>query len=424
MVQTLFADGKRLEEDRELAKLIANLDGAREELHAIPISQLIGFFDSLAAHWKTSKELPKEVGANLEHLAQFIKKDNLERMLNTGLRGNFKVLDTFIEFGGDNRFFHAQPRGIAVHWLAGNVPILGFYSIIQAMLTKNVSLIKASSKGYNDLLRLVESMVAHSDDTLAGTTLAKFFSVVLVDKDDRKNQELMSEKADIRIAWGGPEAIESIMGLKRAFYCEDIIYGPKYSYAAISKDSLDDADRIANRLAFDVSTFDQYACSSPHTVFIESSIESAKEFAKQLADALEKVNRLMLPKQGTDPGKAMDILSLRTEYMITGNVYSSENTDWTVIYSEETGLAEACFSRVIFVRPIENLEDLAPFSDRRKQTLGLAVKDVERRKELVNALTFRGIDRCPPIGTLTLFESPWDGMFGVDKMVRWVTTWK
>jgi len=25
---------------------------------------------------------------------------------------------------------------------------------------------------------------------------------------------------------------------------------------------------------------------------------------------------------------------------------------------------------------------------------------------------------------MSLFDSPWDGMFGMDKMIRWVTTYK
>ena len=63
-------------------------------------------------------------------------------------------------------------------------------------------------------------------------------------------------------------------------------------------------------------------------------------------------------------------------------------------------------------------------NDRRKQTIGLAIENFELRKKLVDELTLFGVDRCPKPGHMTLFESPWDGMFGVDRMVRWVTTWK
>ena len=248
-------------------------------------------------------------------------------------------------------------------------------------------------------------------------------SVVLVDHDDTKNQNALSLNADIRIVWGGAEAVEIISNLKKRFFCEDIIYGPKYSYAFVDAASLakNSAD-IARRFAFDISTFDQYACSSPHTIFVEQNTEFAPiKFAELLAGELDKVNRLMIPKQGTDAGKAMDILNLRTEYAMRGKIFASKNADWTVIYSEERGFAQPCFSRVIFVRPMNELKSL---NSRHQQTVGLAMENNSQRTEFVDNLTLFGVDRCPKVGSMTLFDSPWDGMFAIDRMVRWVVTWK
>ena len=84
-----------------------------------------------------------------------------------------------------------------------------------------------------------------------------------------------------------------------------------------------------------------------------------KELAKELANSMETVNRLIVPKSEVSEKKAMEILSLRTEYDFKGEVFAPKNTDWTVIYSEEEGLANPCFSRVIFIRPIKNAEDKA-----------------------------------------------------------------
>jgi hypothetical protein len=108
---------------------------------------------------------------------------------------------------------------------------------------------------------------------------------------------------------------------------------------------------------------------------------------------------------------------------MVGEVFSSDKNEWAVIYSEEEGLAEACFSRVVFVRPMESLERVAEFNDRQKQTLGLSMS-MERRLGFADSVTLRGIDRCPALGEMTFFESPWDGMFSLDRMVRWVTCYE
>ena len=99
----------------------------------------------------------------------------------------------------------------------------------------------------------------------------KCFEVVYIDRDDHENQKLLSNSASIRVAWGGQDAIRSITSLPKDPFTEDIIYGPKYSYVIIDEKSLsENITSISQKIALDVSTFDQYACSSPHTVFIKT----------------------------------------------------------------------------------------------------------------------------------------------------------
>ena len=364
--------------------------------------------------------MKKRFGSTLNHLAEFMSRKSLDVMLDTALR-NRKALDGFVKLNDQEVLYHAQPRGLAVHWLAGNVPVLGIFSILESVLTKNANLVKASSRAYDDLVILLESFSKVDAGNVKGSELIQTVVVILVDRNDRETNEELSMNADIRIAWGGQEAIETIMGLKKRFSTEDIIYGPKYSYAVIGRECLDDYRRLAQRLAIDISVFDQYACSSPHTLFVENGGKvSCLDFAKELASQLSLVNRTLLPKGRTEPGKIMDVLNVKSKYEMLGEVFSSEKNEWMVVYSEEEGLAEACFSRVIFVRPIGDVNKLAELNDRQKQTLGLAMGK-ERRFELADKITVRGIDRCPELGKMSFFESPWDGMFSLDRMVRWVT---
>jgi hypothetical protein len=239
------------------------------------------------------------------------------------------------------------------------------------------------------------------------------------------NQQLLSKNADVRIAWGGEEAVNSITNLPKSPFTEDIIYGPKYSYAIVDEESIiQNSEKIAQRVAMDVSMFDQYACSSPHTIFVESDNEEIiNNFAKKIAKSLEDVNRILIPKKEITPEKSLEIIDIRTEYGIRGNVISSKGTEWTVICSNEKKLAKPTFSRVIQVRKFNKEFILEENSSRKIQTIAV-VMEQEKRYELIDKLTLLAGDRCPNVGNMSLFDSPWDGMFGMDRMIRWVTTYK
>lgn len=423
LIKILLSNGERLEQDAEsIQKVIDNVNSQRRWLHSQHSDDLLEFFDKLGKYWE--EKFSKEIGINSKHLTSFLSKESLGKKLDIALRGNHRVLEEFIDLDDPELIFHAQPRGIVVHWIAGNVDILGVFSVIQAIITKNVSIIKAPSK-FELLLKLIESIKEIKTEKILGEDLLKCIEIIYVEKNDQKNQEILSKNADVRIAWGGEEAVKSILSLSKSPFCEDIIYGPKYSYAIVDEESLEkNSQKIAQRIAIDVSMFDQYACSSPHTVLIESNDKKIIEnFAKNIAKSLDDVNRILIPKNKTQPEKSLEILDVRTEYGIKGNVISSEGTEWTVVTSDEKSLAKPTFSRVIHVRKLDKDEIFKENSSRKIQTIAV-VMEQEKRCKFIDELTLLAGDRCPNVGNMSLFDSPWDGMFGMDRMVRWITTYK
>ena len=423
-MKILFQEGKKVNEECTNAlSLINSLQKKREYLHSLNMDDLIQFFHQVSHHWKENKMLEQITGGSLKHLAQFIEQKQLVAMLDFALRGDYRILDRFVDLQQEKYIYHCQPRGLIVHWLSGNVPLLGLYSIIQAMLTKNVSLVKASEKAYEELVLLLDSMSAVNTENIQGSELLSTVAVVLVDRNDLQNQQLLSESADVRVVWGGQEAVETISSLRKSIFCEDIIYGPKYSYGVVDRESLQKMEEITTRLAFDVCTFDQYACSSPHTLFVEGSESEAEQFGQKLAEKMRFVAEKMLPKGNEEPKKRFDILAVRAKYSMLGKIFHSPNTDWTVVYTTEEGLAQACFSRVIVVKPINGIREVTKYNDRKKQTLGSAITS-ENREKIIDDITLHGIDRCPRFGDMTLYESPWDGFFAIDRMVRWVGLYK
>lgn len=241
--KNILSDGI-LHENSEtnLELLIRNLNSKKEWLHSQKIDDLIEYFASVGNYWKNSTD--ENFGNNLKHVSDFLSRENLEKELKISLRGNFLALDDFISLFGDKEFlYHAQPRGISVHWIAGNVDVLGIFSVVQALLTKNLCLIKAPHD-YSLLKNLILSFSNVSTDKISGKDLLDCISLVYVDRNDLFNQEILSKNADIRIAWGGEEAVSTILSLKKNFFTEDIIYGPKYSYVILDSDFLKDNLKI------------------------------------------------------------------------------------------------------------------------------------------------------------------------------------
>lgn len=421
----LFKNGIRenkLIADTDANKFITEIMRGKLFLQKLKINDLLDFFQKLSDFWLTDKEVLSRQ-PQVKALAQFISRKNFTEILNVSLRGNLKVLDSFeaLAFGPLNVRYHCQSRGLAVHWLAGNAPLLGFYSIFQTMVTKNVSIIKPSSRAFKDFVDILATIKNVNTRRIRGKDLMKSVAVILADRGNITWQTELSKNADIRIAWGGKEAIEAIDSLPKKIYSEDIILGPKYSFGIIDKKSLVDYKKIAAKLALDIATFDQYACSSPHTIFVEKGGNiTPKEFAEELAGSLEYVGKKLIKKGAVDPGKNLDILTLRAKYSMIGNIWSSSDTEWTVILSEEKGLSPACASRVIFIKPVKSLREITAFVDRGKQTLGTALKN-PNRLDLLKEITLNGVDRCAPYGRMTFFELPWDGMFIIDRLVRWVS---
>src|SRR5271157_2875370 len=98
----------------------------------------------------------------------------------------------------------------------------------------------------------------------------------------------LSTAADLRVAWGGREAVEAIMNLPRRFGTEDIVFGPKTSFVVVGAERLSEeaeARKTATLVARDTVALGQRGCNSPHTIFVErGGALSAEAFAALLSE--------------------------------------------------------------------------------------------------------------------------------------------
>ncbi len=243
-------------------------------------NDLLGLCDAAARSWtQPGHPLADFIRRNhLGFLPLWLRRANLSALARRSLRDRPEALDHFVPLGEKQTMMvRAQPRGVVVHWVAGNVPVLGLLSLAQSILCKNANIVKVARNrpGILPFLLAAISEVNYTNaqgNTFSGRVLTDAIVVVYADRQDEAAARELSRLADVRVAWGGRDAVEAIINLPRRYGTEDIVFGPKTSLAIVGAERLVDKDsarRTAAAIAADACAFDQQGCNSPHTVFVE-----------------------------------------------------------------------------------------------------------------------------------------------------------
>ena len=274
---------EKLPHEEDVEDIAKKIRANRNNLDSYTIDDLILLISTAAEKWLEDPNLISLKQQGLVFLSNWCSYRTLSETANQSLRGNRTVIDEFrVGAYGNKRLEKGVPRGVICHWLAGNVPLLGMLGVVQAILTKNANLIKVASTFSSvlpALLRTFENLEVKTfdDRIIKGNDILSTIAVIYFHKENTKASLQLSKSADVRFAWGGRDAIESIINLERNIHTEDIVFGPKLSYMAIGKESLStprQVKKMARKAATDVSVFDQYACASPHTIFIEEGAKA------------------------------------------------------------------------------------------------------------------------------------------------------
>ncbi len=410
-----------------LDALIDGVRGGQARLAEYSVDDIIGLISAARLRWQAAAGASPVPG--LAFLVEWCEPNRLRRLADFSLFGRRGHLDGFRPIPDvPGQMMRAHPRGLVAHWLSGNVPVLGMLTLVQSLLVKNANLLKASSDvpmAVPVLLDAFEGLAFTSPGgrSIEGNVLLDAVAVVAFDRTRTDLASQLSEAADVRLAWGGAEAVEAVVGLPRRPATTDLVFGPKLSYMAIGADALSTpraVKKLARRAATDASVFEQTACASPHTIFVERGGDvEPEEFAGLLAEEMRKAaRRLPAPPMSAEAEHAVH--AARAVHEFVGTVWGDDTAEWTVLYDEGSGLATPTYSRVITVRPVDDVLEAAEFASPEIQTVGLALGG-GRRQAFAERATRRGAERCPEIGSMTHFDTPWDGVVAMNEMVRWVT---
>lgn len=413
----------------QMREIISQLREQQDWLNSQPVDAIIGLIGEAAKRWATDPKLMRIKDRGLLFLSTWCDEKHLRSVANIGLRGNIGYMDQFLPFpDSDKHYLKANARGLVCHWLAGNVQILGMFALVQSIISKNVNLLKVSSRDdgvFTDILSEFKGVEYTTGDghTIKGDDLLKTIAVVYFSRYADYLGEEMSKQADVRIAWGGRESVETVSGYPARYDAETVIFGPKLSYSVIAKEelaSVQEAKKLARKVSVDVSVFDQTGCASPHNLYVEEGGEvSPEEFIDILGDSMQKTE-LQIPKPLMSPEQVSQIHSIRGVYDFKGTVKGSETMSWTLLLDDLDEMDKPVYSRVLFVHKVKSIMDSLKYIDENTQTIGVAAP-TEKALQFATEATKRGVMRLPLIGRMLNFEMPWDGIFLFDRLVKWNT---
>lgn len=390
-------------------------------LKSIPVEVVISILDEYSKKLYLNKELLKVEG--VPFLLSYLKRNNVENLIKSNIVDQ-NYLNEFIH-GENGKYIKAQGRGIACHWIAGNVPTLAFYSIFQALIAKNSNIVRVPKQSVDLILKLLDLMdnikVKYKSKIYYSKDILKNISLIYFDSNDKLLNEQMSAKADARIIWGGEETVKFINSLPKKSTCKDLFFGPKYSLAIFDRSVIEscECEELMNRLAMDVAIFDQKACSSPQVLFIEKSNIPFNETIKKLSNAFKKLDKRYA--NILDESTAGRIINERGIYSLSldKDLSCSKGLNYTILINNKIVLEKPIGGRCLFVKEINSMFEVKDLITRRVQTIGIACKDKNKTLEFADSVTALGVDRVVDVGLMNIHDYPWDGCFMINELVRW-----
>lgn len=403
------------------SSLSNQLKKAQLKLRTIPVNSILDLLNSFSRAI-LKEESVKEI-EGIAFLSNWLRKSNLEKLLAQNL-GQVDILNQFI--GSGNKRVKAQPKGLVSHWIAGNIPTLSIFSLVQSLLVRNCNILRVPEQSIDATVSLLAVLSSLEIANVKGSELLETIAIVHYPSSDYDANTDLSMVSDVRVVWGGLTAVQSIQGLPKREHCEDVIFGPKYSFSVLDNEILGsyELEKYIRRFATDIVTFEQSACSSPHVIFIESDLADER-FANIVNLFDQELTRLMkvYPKKYINQVTATKIINKRAEYGLATNkdVVCSKANDWTILVDDEKKLEEPIQSRTVWIKPVKSVMDVPPLITRNIQTIGCAFGNKNKFIEFSDMATFMGVARCVAPGQMNIFDSPWDGMFFLQRLVNYAT---
>ncbi|HEY0953582.1 MAG TPA: acyl-CoA reductase [Roseateles sp.] len=308
-----------------------------------------------------------------------------------------------------------QPRGLCFHVAPGNVDTIFVYSWMLSLLCGNRSVVRLSSRD-SEQTRCLLGVLARQLALPEWQEIARRVLVLRYGHDDAISGRL-SAACDIRIVWGGDNAVRALRALPLPTTATELCFPDKFSLAVLdvaAVAALDDTAlaQLAQRFTADAYSFGQMACSSPRLVLWHGEAAAARAGAERFWAAVAQ--RVAGFAHGLEAADAMnkrvavDLLAMaQPGVQVLPTTRSVLQRVWL---DAPAVLPEAhCGGGLFHEASFEQFGQLAPLWSRRVQTVSQFGLGAERWQAWLAAQPVAGIDRIVPVGRALDFDPVWDG---------------
>ncbi|OGQ94970.1 MAG: hypothetical protein A2284_03710, partial [Deltaproteobacteria bacterium RIFOXYA12_FULL_61_11] len=436
--------GKPVEGQFELNQaraLLAEARNRRKSLQEIPFVEIVECLHRVRGHLSQVERRRASVeriaaGSNFStpmvDLAYGVLLDALDRsMLEAKVKeelGSLEVLDVPVHDRSRSQLLKASPLGVVLHLASGNVFLTAVLTLVEGLLTKNVNIIKMSSRERWFALEFARAVTACDPE---GIVASSFAVLDLPGRDDTVLGEFYGG-VDGVVVWGGEEVVKQLRG-RLPVTCRAIEYGPKFSVAVVTSAAVKSygAELLAEALAHSVAVWDQQACSSPQVLYTDLCEAELEAFLDHVCQTLDRLaSTLPLGRRTLDElaevTKERELAAFNAAIGTGGLRTSGSRQEWTIIVEEKPGFRLSPLNRTLLVSPLKTpeylFEQLSAVCGH-LQTIGLAASREERSRFLEIA-ELLGATRITSLEGMSggVPGEPHDGVHALRRLVRWVST--
>ena len=411
-------------------KLLSSAASLQVHLKSIPTDDKLKAIDAVGALWrgvryprrlKLLRELPatsgyraETVAFELNDLPAYLHGQSLSEVLDNPacFPVGKRMLDDYVELS-PGEYITANPAGPHLVIGCGNTLLPPLLSLVYALLTNNVVVVRASKA---NCLGLAEVLASFSD--AAKTTRSKKLenalegmkaaaNVFYLPHDDPNYRELVQSAPFRGIHfWGGGQALSKVRqwaGINPT-HPRMLVNGPSTGIAVVEAGILAEphlAERTASELAFNLVAFEQKLCSSPTECYFVGNFQKALDFANLVAQKTQLVHgdfpHAMSPHVKLKTQLVRNLLTARGATVLAPECGAA---DWTIVVSKCRSLVDqvtgddlplSIYERTMFLEVI-TVADLSQ-----------VVRQIE---QLPTRACHRGIERAGTVGyALPLVEA-------------------
>lgn len=302
-------------------------------------------------------------------------------------------------------------RGVAYQITPSNIPVQFAVSMTYALISGNISVIRASNKYFKQVEIICEAI-----NKVIERSCVNMVSYICIFRSTHEAEvnQFMSKNCDIRMIWGGDATIDKIRKVQLKPKGLDLGFADRYSLAVIQSDDYLSSDEqykeyVATDFYNDSYYTDQNACSATRLVFwLGNNVEKAKsEFWKRAESvALKKYEMSEISSSDKLLNIALHAAKHPGIKVIKNNniLIRVEIPD---IFEDVMNFKGNC--GLFMEYKADTLENILPLLRDECQTVTYLGNLEEELRDLVKRNGVRGVDRIVPMGHSMDLSFVWDG---------------